>query len=105
MSLSEKIKTIDYKIKKNKAQCNLNRQAAKISALSSENVCNCEFLSGRDVLPEKDLLQKAATMKKFEYYLLGKELKQQTSVAEKQYQDFCKVFNHGKKEQPVKYKK
>ena len=35
-------------------------------------------LTGKDVLPEKDLLEKATTMKRFEYSLLGKELKAQT---------------------------
>ena len=44
-------------------------------------------------------------MKRFEYYPLGKELKQLTSVAEKQYQDFRKVFNHGENKEPVKNKK
>ena len=38
MSISEKIKTIDIKIEQNKAQYNLDRQTAKMSALSSENV-------------------------------------------------------------------
>ena len=56
MSINAKIKTIDYKVKQNKAQCILNRQTAKISALSSENVRNYEFLTGKDVLPEKGLL-------------------------------------------------
>ena len=38
MTVSEKIKTIDDKIEQNKAQYDLDRQAAKISALSG-NVC------------------------------------------------------------------
>ena len=38
MSISEKIKTINNKIKQSKAQYNLDRQTAKISALSSGNV-------------------------------------------------------------------
>ena len=71
----------------------------------SGNVCKYEFLTGKDVLPEKDLLEKAATMKRFEYSPLGKELKKQTSVAEKQYQSFDKIFNHDEKEEPVKIKK
>ena len=50
MSISEKIKTINNKIKQNKAQKNLERQAAKISALSSGNVSKYEFLTGKDVL-------------------------------------------------------
>ena len=55
MSISEKIKTINGKIKQNKTQYNLDRQTAKISALSSENVSKYEILTGKDVLPEKDL--------------------------------------------------
>ena len=34
-----------------KAYDNLDRQAAKIPALSSGNVGKCEFLTGKDVLP------------------------------------------------------
>ena len=75
MSVSEKIKTINSKIEQNKAQYNLNRQTAKISALSSGNVSKYEFLTGKYVLPEKDLLEKATSIKIFEYSSLGKELK------------------------------
>ena len=65
MSVSEKIKTINNKSKQNKAQYNLDRQTAKISALSAGNVSKYEFLTGKDVLPEKDLLQKVPTTKRF----------------------------------------
>ena len=75
MSISEKIKTINNKIKQNKTQYNLDRQTAKISALSSGNVSKYEFLTGKAVLPEKGLLEKADTMKRFEYSSLGKEWK------------------------------
>ena len=44
------------------------------------------FLTGKNVLTEKDLLEKAATMKRFEYSPLGKELKVQTDIAMKQCQ-------------------
>ena len=81
MTISEKIKTINNKIEQNKAQNDLDRETAKISALSSGNISKYEFLTGKDVLPEKNLLEKAATMKKFEYSLLGKELKAQTDTA------------------------
>ena len=84
--MNQKIKTIDNKIKQNKAQYNLNRQTTKISALSSGNVSKYEFLTDKDILPGKDLLEKAATIKKFEYSLLDKELKKETSISEKQYQ-------------------
>ena len=75
MSISEKIKTINNKTKQNKAQYNLDRQTVKIFALSSGNVSKYEFLTGKGVLPEKDLLEKATTMKRFECSPLGKKLK------------------------------
>ena len=50
-------------------------------ALSLGNVSKQEFLTGKDVLLEKDLLEKAVTMKRFEYSQLGKELKAQTDIA------------------------
>ena len=72
MSISGKIKAINIKIEQNKAQYDLDRQTAKISALSSGNVSKYEFLTGKDVWPENDLLEKAAIMKRFEYFPLGK---------------------------------
>ena len=74
MSISEKIRTINNKIEGNKAQCNLVRQTAKISALSLEKVSKYEFLTGKDVLPKKGLLEKAPAIKRIEYSPLGKEL-------------------------------
>ena len=53
MSFSEKIKAFDNKTEQNKAQYDLNRQTAKMSTLSSENVSKYEFLTGNDVLPKK----------------------------------------------------
>ena len=38
MSVSEKTKAVDNKMKQNKVQYDLDRQSAKISALSSRNV-------------------------------------------------------------------
>ena len=58
MTITEKIKTIDSKIEQNKAQYDLDRQTSKISTLSSGNVSKYEFLTGKYVLPEKDLLEK-----------------------------------------------
>ena len=53
MSISEKIKTINNKIKQNKAQYDLDKQTAKISVLSSGIVCKYEYLTDKDVLREK----------------------------------------------------
>ena len=51
------VKAINHKIKQNKAPYNLDRQTAKISALSSGNVSKYEFLADKDVLPEKELFK------------------------------------------------
>ena len=67
-SVSEKIKAINYKFEQNKAQYNLGGEIAKIFALSSGNV-------SKYVLPAKDVLEKAAAIKRFEYSPSGKELK------------------------------
>ena len=67
MTACKKIKTIDNKIEQNKAQYNLDRQTVMVSALSSGNVGKYEFLAGQDILPEKELLEKTGTIKRFEY--------------------------------------
>ena len=104
MSISEKIKTIDDKIDQNKAQYNLDRQTAKISDLSSANISKYEFLTGKDVLPEKDLLEKAAGLKRFEYSPLDKELRAQTDIAKKTVSKIRNTFEFNeiiKKEKPT----
>ena len=53
-SISEQIKAVDNEIKQNKAKYDLGRQTTKISSLSPGN----KFLTGVDVLPEKDLQSK-----------------------------------------------
>ena len=79
------MKTVDNKIDQNKAQYNLDKQTAKISPLSSGNVGKYEFLANKDVLLEKDLIEKAATIKKLEYSPIGSELKKHTDIVKKQY--------------------
>ena len=74
MTVSEKMKTIENTIDPNKAQYNVDKQTVKILPLSSGNVSKYQFLADKDVLPEKDLLQKAATVKKSEYATIGSEL-------------------------------
>ena len=66
MTVSEKIKTTDDKIEQSKAQYNSDTQTANISALSLENGSRYEFLTSEDVLLEKELSEKAATVKRFE---------------------------------------
>ena len=57
-----------------------------ISALSSGNASKYEFLAGKDILPEKDMLEKGAGIKRLGYFLLGKELKAQSDITKKQHQ-------------------
>ena len=45
-----------------------------------------EFLTGKNVSLEKELLEKAATIKMFEYSQLCSEFKKQTDITKKQYQ-------------------
>ena len=53
-------------------------------------------MTGKNVLPEKYLLEKAATMKRFEYSTLGKELKAQPDIAKKQYQKLDDTYEFDK---------
>ena len=77
--MCEIIKTIYHKIQENKTQYDLDRQTTKISALSSQNVGSYNILTGDGFFYlEKGLLQKAVTIKIFEYSPLGSDLKNQT---------------------------
>ena len=49
-------------------------------------------MAGQDFIPEKNLPEKAAAIKRFEYSSLGKELEAQTDIAKKQYQGLDKAF-------------
>ena len=48
MTLNDEIKILDDKIKNNKAQYDLEREAAKISSLSSGELEKYEYLTGED---------------------------------------------------------
>ena len=63
-------------------------------------------MTGKDVYPKKYLLEKNAAINGLKYIAIEKELKKQTSVLEKQYQELIKLFkSHKKEEKPVKTKK
>ena len=49
MTLTEQVKILDDKIKANKAQCDLDKEEAKISALSSGELEKYEYLTGDDL--------------------------------------------------------
>ena len=68
MTVTDQIKILNRKIKQNKAQYDLDRKAAKISALSSNNLDKYEYLTGEDLGLKPSTVEQA----KFEYSSLGK---------------------------------
>ena len=74
--------TIEDQIKDEKLQCNINREAAKTSALSSGKIDKYEYLTGEEILPsnQQQIIQQA----KFTYSPLGKAFEKQTKTIEDQ---------------------
>ena len=64
---------IDDKIRDEKLQYDINREAAKISALSSEKIDKYEYLTGEDILPPEQ--RRVIEQAKFTYSPLGKAFK------------------------------
>ena len=76
MTLTEQVKILDDKVKANKSQYDLDREASKIFALSSSELEKCEYLTGEDLgykpkVPEKLKLQ---------YSPLGEALKNNAKI-------------------------
>ena len=74
--------TIEDQIKDEKLQYDINREAAKISALSSGKLDKYEYLTGEEILPsnQQQIIQQA----KFTYSPLGKALEKQRKTIEDQ---------------------
>ena len=74
--------TIDDKIRDEKLQYDLNREAAKISALLSGKIHKYEYLTGEDILPcnQQQIIEQA----KFTYSPLGKAFEKQIKTIEDQ---------------------
>ena len=68
MTITDQIKILDRKIKQDESQYDLDREAAKISALSSNNLDKYELLTGEDLGLKPSTIEQA----KFEYSPLGK---------------------------------
>ena len=68
MTITDQIKILDRKIMQNEAQYDLDRKAAKISALFSNNLDKYEYLTGEDLGLKPSTIEQA----KFEYSPLGK---------------------------------
>ena len=67
--------TINDQIKDEKLQYDINREAAKISALSSGKIHKYKYLTGEDILPvnQQQIIEQA----RFTYSPLGKAFKKQ----------------------------
>ena len=68
MTVADQIKILNKKIMENEAQYNLDMKAAKISALSSNNLDKYEYLTGEDLGLKPSTIEQA----KFEYSALDK---------------------------------
>ena len=74
--------TIEDQIKDEKLQYDINREAAKISALSSGKIDKYEYLTGQEILPSNQ--QQIIEQAKFTYSPLGKAFEKQTKTIEDQ---------------------
>ena len=74
--------TIEDQIKDEKTQYDINREAAKISALSSGKIDKYEYLTGDEILPSNQ--QQVIEQAKFTYSPLGKSFQKQTKTIEDQ---------------------
>ena len=74
--------TINDQIRNEKAQYNLNREAAKISSWSSGKIHKYEYLTGEDIVPSNQ--QQIIEQAKFTYFPLGKAFEKQIKTIKDQ---------------------
>ena len=74
--------TINDQIRDEKLQYDINREAAKISALLSGKIHKYEYLTGEDTLPSNQ--QQIIEQAKFAYSPLGKAFEKQIKAMEAQ---------------------
>ena len=94
--------TIDDQIRNEKLQYDINREAAKISALSSNKFNKYEYLAGEEILPsnQKQVIQKP----KFTYSPLGKAFEKQIKTIEDRGEKQIKaIHNQGQVKTIKKY--
>ena len=74
--------TIEDQIKDEKLQYDINREAAKISTLSSGKIYKYEYLTGEEIIPsnQQQIIQQA----KFTYSPLGKAFEKQIKTIKDQ---------------------
>ena len=74
--------TTEDQIRDEKLQNDINREAAKISALSSGKIGKYVYLTGEEILPSNK--QQIIEQAKFTYFPLGKAFEKQTKTIEDQ---------------------
>ena len=84
MTVTDQIKILGKKIKQNESQYDLDREAAKISALSSNNLDKYELLIGEDLGLKPSTIEQA----RFEYSPLGKTFNKGSSEEDKKRRNF-----------------
>ena len=77
-----KIMTVEDQIRDEKLQYDINREAAKISALSSGKIEMYKYLTGEEILPSNQ--QQIIEQANFTYSPLGKAFEKQTKTIEDQ---------------------
>ena len=82
--------TIDDQIRDEKLQYDINREAAKISALSSGKIHKYEYLTGQDILPSNQ--QQIIEQAKFTYSPIGKAFEKQIKTIEDQEEKQVKII-------------
>ena len=73
---------INIQIRDAKLRYDINREAAKVSALSSDKIQKYEYLAGEDILPSNQ--QQITEQVGFTYSLLGKAFEKQIKTIEDQ---------------------
>ena len=86
--------TIEDQIKDEKLQYDINREAAKISALSSGKIDKYEYLTGKEILPSNQ--QQIIEQAKFTYSPLGKALEEQIKTIKDQGKKQVKAIQDNK---------
>ena len=87
-------------IRDEKLQYNINRKAAKLSALSSGKIHKYEYLTGEDILPSNQ--QQIIEQAKFTYSPLGKAFEKQIKAIEDQGQKQIKALEDLKPKEQTK---
>ena len=91
---------INDQIRDEKIQYDINREAAKIPALSSGEIHKYEYLTGEDILPSNQ--QQIIEQAKFTYSLLGKAFEKQIKTIEDQGQKQIEALENLKRKEETK---